>query len=84
MPNFCGIINCANRGDRDRKSFYRLPFVLTGRYSKALKRLSKERREKWLRVIKRADLTEEKMYWLRICEDHFVKGKFYHKEFKNI
>lgn len=73
MPHFCGIIKCGNRSDRDKKSFYRLPSILSKGGSLKVN-LSVERREKWLNAIRRHDMTETKKSWLRVCEDHFITG----------
>lgn len=73
MPNFCGVVNCGNRANRDRKSFYRLPGI-PKRASEARLKLFTERRKKWIAALKRDDLTEKKIRYLRICEDHFISG----------
>ncbi|KAK4875860.1 hypothetical protein RN001_012282 [Aquatica leii] len=34
-----------------------------------------ERREKWIGALRRADLTEQKLKYGRICSKHFITGK---------
>lgn len=74
MPRFCGIIGCGSRADRDKKSFFRLPAELS-KGSNEKKEFSRVRRQRWLDIIKRADLTETKKKYLWICEEHFISGK---------
>ncbi|XP_038044401.1 uncharacterized protein LOC119719148 [Patiria miniata] len=73
MVNFCAIIGCSNRGDRDKKSFFRLPAVLT-REGAATLELSQSRRAKWLSQIAR-DIKESNLPYVRVCSDHFTSGK---------
>ncbi|KAG8198010.1 hypothetical protein JTE90_001850 [Oedothorax gibbosus] len=37
-------------------------------------------RQKWLIAINRSDLSEEKMTWLKVCQEHFVTGMPAHLE----
>ena len=75
MVNFCGIVGCGNRADRDKgKSFYRIPGIINQQGPEAEQR-SKHRREKWLALISREDLKEEKLPYVRVCNDHFAGGK---------
>ncbi|XP_014678815.1 PREDICTED: uncharacterized protein LOC106818641 [Priapulus caudatus] len=73
MVNFCAIYRCGSRGDRDKKSFYRLPAVITGQCEKTLE-LSQKRRAKWLANVSRSIKTSNLPY-VRICSDHFITGK---------
>ena len=82
MVNFCAINGCSNRADREKeKSYYRLPKVLSHHGGK-VKELLTARRTTWLSRISRADLTKEKMKYVRVCSDHFVKGG--HKFMANV
>jgi len=75
MANFCAIVGCSNRADRDKtKSFYRLPSIISHQGEKTYE-LSKERRAVWLARIKREDLQPENYPYTRVCSDHFVCGK---------
>lgn len=73
MVNFCGVFGCGNRGDRDKKSFYRLPAVITSQGEKTFE-LSQKRRDTWLAHISR-DIKESNLPYTRVCSDHFVTGK---------
>ena len=52
MVNFCAVVGCANRVDRDSKSFFRLPKVIKKQYAETLE-LSEKHRTKWLANISR-------------------------------
>ncbi len=74
MVNFCAIVGCGNRGNRDAaKSFYRLPAVILVQ-GDATFNLSKRRREKWISRIARVDLKESNYNYTRVCSDHFTSG----------
>ena len=58
MPNFCAVLNCSNRPDREKdKSNNSFPSIVKNNSKKGLKHL-KVRREKWLAQIFRKVLTE--------------------------
>lgn len=76
MPNFCIVIGCTNRSNRDAVSFYAVPAILNFKHKVELNRLSQERREKWLAAIGRSDLTEGKIKYQKVCGKHFVKGNY--------
>ena len=74
MVNFCAIVGCANRGDRDKgKSFYRLPAVIHNQGA-ATEELSKKRRDLWLSRISRSDISKSTLPCIRVCSDHFITG----------
>ena len=73
MVNFCAVFGCGSRGDRDKKSFFRLPAVITHQGNDTME-LSKRRREKWLARISR-DIKESNLAYTRVCADHFISGK---------
>ncbi|XP_034041885.1 uncharacterized protein LOC117524223 [Thalassophryne amazonica] len=83
MPSFCGIIGCSNRKNRETNhSFFRLPAIIEHQ-GENTRELSSKRRAIWLARIARSDLTSESsLANLRICSDHFIKGKpaglYYH------
>ena len=75
MVNFCAVVGCSNRADRDKsKSYYILPSVITHQGEKTFQ-LSKKRQATWLARIKRDDLRPENYPYTRVCSDHFVSGK---------
>lgn len=74
MPNFCAVVGCGTRGDRDSNSFFRIPAIPTRGKEEKIK-LSSERRQKWIAALKRADLTETKLKYAKICDKHFINGK---------
>ena len=48
----CAVVGCANRVDRDSKSFFRLPKVIKKQYAETLE-LSEKHLTKWLANISR-------------------------------
>ena len=80
MVNFCGIVGCSNRSNRDQRSYYRLPKVKSKRYKENRRKLILERRDRWLKKIRRSDLVDvegspKNLDNVRICSDHFITGK---------
>ena len=75
MPAFCAIVNCSNRHGRDNKSFFRLSKVIEHQGDKT-RELSKERRDKWLANISRADIKSLSLDNIRVCSDHFIEGNY--------
>ena len=75
MVNFCVIVGCGSRGQRDAKSFHRLPAVISNQCKRALE-LNQLRRDTLIRRISRADLDKLNTKNIRICSDHFISGKF--------
>ena len=74
MVNFCAIVGCSNRGDREKnKSYYRLPAVIHNQGA-ATEELSKKRRDLWLSRIARSDISKSTLPCIRVCSDHFITG----------
>ncbi|KAL5005852.1 hypothetical protein ScPMuIL_017010 [Solemya velum] len=73
MVNFCAMMGCSNRSDRDKKSFSRLPTIITSQ-GEQTKQLSEKRQQAWLTAISRKDLTEKSYPHTRVCQDHFISG----------
>lgn len=73
MPQFCAVVKCGSRSGRDKVSFHRFPSIYDNR--KNINPLSQKRRELWIKAIRRADLTTEKLKWATVCSKHFVGGK---------
>lgn len=80
MPSFCSVVNCAARYERDRVSFFRFPAVLTNRGDK-LNALSVERREAWIKALKRGPLSETQLNNGRVCSRHFLTGN---RRYRNV
>ncbi|PWA33138.1 hypothetical protein CCH79_00018706, partial [Gambusia affinis] len=74
MPSFCAIVGCGNRGQRDVKSFFRLPAVITNQGEKT-ESLSRQRRCLWLSRLARDNLRDSTLPYIRVCSDHFVSGR---------
>ena len=74
MPNFCAVVGCGSRGDRDERSFFRIPAIRSIGSPEFL-RLTAERRRRWITALKRDDLTEKKLKYATICDKHFLTGK---------
>ncbi|KAL5006646.1 hypothetical protein ScPMuIL_015452 [Solemya velum] len=73
MVNFCAMMGCSNRSDRDKKSFSRLPTIITSQ-GEQTKQLSEKRQQAWLTAISRKNLTEKSYPHTRVCQDHFILG----------
>ena len=72
---YCVIVCCGNKGVKDKtKSFFCLPAVKSDQGETTFQ-LSERRRRNWLTAIGRADLTSECLLYVRVCSDHFIKGK---------
>ena len=75
VVNFCRIVSCENRANRAKdRSFHRIPGIVKHQGPETEEK-SKPRREKWLALTNREDLTEEKLPFVRVCSDHFKSGK---------
>lgn len=76
MPVFCCVVGCSSRMGRDDVRFFRLPHARNFKHATVINKLTKERRENWLAAIKRADWTDTKLKYARVCSKHFISGKF--------
>lgn len=74
MPSFCAVIKCSNNAAKTVGiSYFRIPGELrSGSYRD--RELQRQRREKWICALQRADLTETKLKYGRICSLHFHSG----------
>lgn len=80
MVQFCCVVGCGNRSNREIKGFYRLPHVPKRCDKTSLKAdILNERRKQWLMNINREDLKYgDACYspgYIRVCSDHFVSGE---------
>ena len=72
--NFCAVIGCSNRGDKDRnKSIYRLPGIIKHQGPETESLTSRRQRE-WLAAINRSDIKTSNYQYTRVCSDHFIGG----------
>ena len=75
MVNFCAVVGCGKRGDRDKgKRFFRLPTVIKHQ-GEQTRLLSERRRREWLAAIRRQDIKPENYPYTRVCSEHFVSGQ---------
>lgn len=74
MPSFCAVVDCGSRGNRDLVSFFRIPAILKDR-GEHLDQLSVQRREAWIKALRRENLSEVTLKYARICSRHFISGK---------
>ena len=83
MGVLCAVFGCGNNASRDKtKRFFRIPKIIKNcDPDKRDENLSRARRQQWLKNISRADLTEKKADFTRVCSDHFISGKiiFYYQ-----
>ena len=80
MVQFCCVVGCANRSNRDNKQFFRLPNVPKKCDKLSIKAdIIMNRRKQWLMNINREDLKNgDAAYspgYIRVCSDHFISGK---------
>ncbi len=70
---FCIVFGCGNKSEVSPGT-YSSVFTILQNQGDESKQLSEERRLQWLKPIKRADLTEKKIKYERVCFRHFVNG----------
>ena len=71
----CAIFGCATRSGRDKGiNMARIPSVITSR-GEEVRKLSEERRNKWISAISSEDLTDNILNHGRVCGKHFIPGK---------
>lgn len=73
MPAFCSVVKCGMRGERDKVSFFRFPAILM-KSGEHMNELSKQRRNAWIKALKRGPLSETMLKNGRICSRHFISG----------
>lgn len=79
----CCVLDCTNSVGTNKKlspgrtsiSFYRFPRVRI-RYSTKYQKLIRKQRLAWLAALKREELSEDRLDWLRICSEHFASGTY--------
>ena len=74
MVNFCAVLGCSNRSNREKdKGYYRIPAIVS-RSKPKKQALSVERRATWLARLRRKDLAADAVAFNRVCGDHFISG----------
>ena len=73
---FCMILGCGNSSQKQKGVYSKFPAVRE-REGPEEKARSEERQRLWLKAISRADLTEKKLKYERVCFRHFISGKFW-------
>ena len=69
------IFGCATRSGRDNGiNMARIPSIITNR-GEEVRKLSKERRNKWISAIGREDLTNNVLNRGQVCGKHFISRK---------
>ncbi|XP_044254914.1 uncharacterized protein LOC123005295 [Tribolium madens] len=66
MPLFCAVVNCGNKSAKTTDMGYYRYTVL--------------RRQKWIQALKRADPTERKLKYARVCSRQFSFSKLAYLE----
>ncbi|XP_015777816.1 PREDICTED: uncharacterized protein LOC107355746 [Acropora digitifera] len=75
MVNFCVVLGCSNRSNREKDNgYYRIPPILS-RSKPKKQALSVERRATWLALSRRRDLAADTTEFYRVCGDHFISGE---------
>ena len=76
MVNYCRVLGCHNRSDRETdRQYYRLPEIIT-REGEKTQHLSTERRRLWLANLNQ-DFTGKNLKNIRVCSDHFISSELY-------
>ena len=78
MGQYCCINGCKNTSKKDEKakikrSYHRLPVVINDQ-DENVKKLSEERRSKWIHAINKKDLNVDSSA-TRVCTDHFINSE---------
>ena len=74
MVNFCAVLGCSNRSNREKdKVYYRIPAIVS-RSKPKKQALSVERRATWLARIRREDLAADATEFYRVCSDQLISG----------
>ena len=75
MGVLCAVFDCChNAAGKDKNySYFRIPKVVTSQGEKT-KKLTKQRRARWLANISRADLTTKNVQHARVGSYHFIQG----------
>lgn len=74
MPNFCAVVGCHSRGDRDKNKFFRIPTIPKRGHPEIIA-CKTVRRSKYIEALRRTDLTETKLKYASICDRHFISGR---------
>lgn len=73
MPHFCAVVGCGHRSERDKFSYFRIPSQYGP--NRKMDELRLKQRNQWINVLRREDLTDNKIKNARICSAHFISGK---------
>ena len=76
MPHLCAVYGCSHNSKREKGlfKFFRFPPVIWNQ-GEETRKLTEERRRKWLVNVNRADLDGKKLDHYRVCIDHFISVK---------
>ena len=75
MVNFCAVLGCSNRFNREKdKGYYRIPAIVS-RSKPKKQALSVERRATWLARLRRENVAADATAFNRVCGDHFISGR---------
>ncbi|CAG9840696.1 unnamed protein product [Diabrotica balteata] len=77
MPMVCFVVGCSNRSNRNPMGYFRIPTVPVKRFRQDEEtiRSVQQRRDKWMKALKRTDLTNRQLNNARVCSNHFISGK---------
>ena len=79
MGRTCIVVGCDSNSS-DEMSFFRFPAIISSdnkkwmRSKENITELSKKRRNEWIRVLKRGNLSDKYVDSARICSLHFLSG----------
>lgn len=74
MPTLCAIVKCSNKTTNKNISFYRFPKVKMNAASDLKMKMNKQQNA-WLKLLRRLDLTNKNIDYMRVCSAHFKSGK---------
>ncbi|XP_041349328.1 uncharacterized protein LOC121368655 [Gigantopelta aegis] len=74
MVNYCRVVGCHNRSDRETQlMYYRLPKVIKSQ-GKDWENLTSERRRLWLQCLQQ-NFDGKNLENIRVCSAHFITGQ---------
>lgn len=76
MVRYCGVVHCKNTSLKyPTKRFFKIPRIKL-HHGPGDEELTRRRQAAWIAALNRKpeDLTEKKLSFTEICDDHFVKG----------
>ena len=73
MPHLCAVCGCSHNSKREKGlfKFFRFPSVIWNQ-GEETRKLTEERRRRWLANVNRPDLDGKKLDHYGVCSNHFM------------